>query len=368
MKNILVLTLLFLAPFVGLCQKPTPEDEKALLETEYAWCQAYLKADTAALADIELDGYTLIEPNGSTTTKAQEIEDLKSGAIRFLALSSHELSVRVYGDTGIVTGRTVLKAIEDNEPHDGIFQFTDTFVRKDGRWRVAAEQVTRLASTASYSTEPMPREGGWVKRHEGFVEIAKKGGIDVLFLGDSITDNWRKSDYGLSVWEKNFAPLRAANFGISGDRTQHVLWRMQNGELTGYKPRAVVLMIGTNNTGFERDKLTPRNSTEEVVEGVTAIVKGLTTQWPETKILFLAIFPRGEKSDDLARLQVNDVNRALAKLHDGKRVFFLDIGSKFLAADGTLPKEIMPDFLHPSTKGYEIWAEAIKQPLAELLK
>jgi len=366
--KLLLSLLLFLSPFVGFCQKPTAEDEKAVLDTEYAWCQAYLKADTAALADIELDGYTLIEPNGSTTTKDQEIAELKSGAIRFLSLSSHELSVRVYGDTAIVTGRTVLKAIEDNEPHDGIFQFTDTFVRKDGRWRVAAEQVTRLAPTASYSTEPMPREGGWVKRHEGFVEIAKKGGINVLFLGDSITDNWRKPEQGLSVWEKNFAPLHAANFGISGDRTQHVLWRMKNGELDGYKPRVVVLMIGTNNTGLERDKLTPRNSTEEVVEGVTTIVKGLTTQWPETKILLLAIFPRAENPTDIVRLQVNAVNSAIAKLHDGKHVFFLDIGPKFLAPDGTLPKEIMPDFLHPSTKGYEIWAEAIKEPLAKLLK
>jgi lysophospholipase L1-like esterase/ketosteroid isomerase-like protein len=357
-----------LAPLLALAQKPTPEDEKAVLETEYAWCQSYLKADTAALADIELDGYTLVEPNGSTATKEQEIADLKSGTIRFLALSSHELSVRVYGDTAIVTGRTVLKAIEDNEPHDGIFQFTDTFVRQGGRWRVAAEQVTRLAPTASYSTEPLPRDSAWIKRHEGFVETAKKGSIDLLFLGDSITDFWRRPEQGLPVWEKNFAPLHAANFGIAGDRTQHVLWRMQNGELEGYKPRVVVLMIGTNNTGFERDKLTPRNSTEEVVQGVTTIVKGLTTQWPETKILFLAIFPRGESPNDPARLQVAAVNRSLAKLHDGKRIFFLDIGPKFLAPDGTLPKEIMPDFLHPSTKGYEIWAEAIRQPLADLLK
>lgn len=367
MKKLLLL-LLSLSALVCRSQKPSAEDEKSVLDTEYAWCQAYLKADATALAAIELDGFTLTTPQGVRISKAQEIDELKSGFIRFHELSSHELSVQIYGDTAIVTGRTVLKATEDNEPHNGIFQFTDTFVRKDGRWRVAAEQVTRIAPTASYATEPMPREGGWVKRHEGFVEIAKKGGIDILFLGDSITDNWRKPEQGLSVWEKNYAPLHAANFGISGDRTQHVLWRMQNDELIGYKPRVVVLMIGTNNTGLERDKLTPRNSTEEVVEGVTAIVKGLTTQWPETKILFLAIFPRAEKPDDPARLQVNAVNQALARLHDGKQIFFLDIGPKFLAADGTLPKEIMPDFLHPSTKGYEIWAEAIKEPLAKLLK
>ena len=367
MKKFIAL-ILCLLPLIVWSQKPTPEDEKAVLDTEYAWCQSYLKADPVALADLELDGYTLTDPQGRTVTKTDEIAELKSGAIRFLELSSHELSLRVYGDTAIVTGRTVLKAIENNEPHDGIFQFTDTFVRQNGRWRVAAEHITRVAATASYSTEPLPREGGWIKRHEGFVEIAKKGGVDVLFLGDSITDNWRKTEQGLSVWDKNFAPLHAANFGISGDRTQHVLWRMQNGELTGIKPRVVVLMIGTNNTGLERDKLTPRNSTPEIITGVTAIVQGLRTQLPDAKILLLAIFPRAEKSTDPVRLQIQEINQAVARLHDGKRIFYLDIGAKFLEPDGTMLKEIMPDFLHPTTKGYEIWAGAIKQPLADLLK
>lgn len=225
-----------------------------------------------------------------------------------------------------------------------------------------------LADIASSATEPLPRDSNWIKRHEGFVEIAKKGGVDVLFLGDSITDNWRKPNFGLAIWEKNFAPLHAANFGISGDRTQHALWRMQNGELTGIKPQVVVLMIGTNNTGFERDRHTPRNSTPEIISGITAIVQGLRTQLPETKILLLAIFPRSEKPTDPVRLQIQEVNQAISKLHDGKRIIFLDIGAKFLEPDGTILKEIMPDFLHPSTKGYEIWADAIKQPLADLLK
>lgn len=366
--KLLLIILLTLVPIIGFGQKPTPEDEKAVLETEYAWCQAYLKADTAALAEIEIDGYTLTNPSGSRVTKEQEIAELKSGVIHFIELSSHELSVHVYGDTAIVTGRTVLKAIEDNEPHNGVFQFTDTFVRQNGHWRAAAEQVTRLTETANSSTEPLPRDQALVQRHDSFVEIAKKGGIDVLFLGDSITDFWRNPEKGLPVWEKNFGALHAANFGISGDRTQHVLWRMKNGELTGYKPRAVVLMIGTNNTGFESDKLTPRNSTEEVISGVTAIVQGLTNQWPDVKVLLFAIFPRAEKPTDPIRQQIRDINTALARLHDGRHIFFLDIGQRFLAPDGTLAKEVMPDFLHPSTRGYEIWAEAIQQPLADLLK
>lgn len=367
MKYIIALALCIL-PVTLWCQKPTPEDEKAILDTEYAWCQAYLKADATALAEIELDGYILTDPRGSTVTKKNEIEQLSSGAIHYLTLSSHELSLSVYSDTAIVGGRTVLKAIEDNEPFEGVFQFTDTFVRQGNRWRVATEQVTRIAPTASSSTEPMLRDLAWVKRHEGFVESTKKGAVDVLFLGDSITDNWRKPEQGLPVWEKYYAPLHAANFGISGDRTQHVLWRMQNGELDGIKPRVVVLMIGTNNTGLERDQLTPRNSPEEVVAGVTAIVQGLRTQLPQSKILLLAIFPRGASSDHPQRLQINQINTKLAGLDDGKNIHFLNIGPKFLAPDGRLSKEVMPDFLHPSTKGYEIWAEAIKSPLEQLLK
>ncbi len=236
-------------------------------------------------------------------------------------------------------------------------------------------RLTLLVSTACVAAHgntaiaPVPREAGWVKRHEGFVEIAKQGGVDVLFLGDSITDAWRReAPGGKRIWDAEFAPMRAANFGISGDRTQHVLWRLQNGELDGIKPKAVVLMIGTNNTGFERDNTTPRNTPAETAAGVTAIVNLVRTKLPQTKILLLAVFPRGEKPDHPQRKQIADINTAIAKLADGKNVRYLDIGNKFLAADGTLPKEIMPDFLHPVEKGYETWAAAIKEPLAAMLK
>ena len=228
--------------------------------------------------------------------------------------------------------------------------------------------VAQLAS-ANTAIAPEPRDGGWVKRHEGFVDIAKQGNVDVLFLGDSITDAWRRDPPGgKKVWDANFAPLRAANFGISGDRTQHVLWRLENGELDGIRPKAVVLMIGTNNTGFERDGTTPRNTPAETAEGVAAIVKKLRSKQPQAKILLLAVFPRGEKPDHPQRKQIAEINAAIARLDDGRNVRFLDIGQKFLAPDGTLPKEIMPDFLHPVEKGYEIWAAAIKEPLAALLK
>lgn len=224
--------------------------------------------------------------------------------------------------------------------------------------------------------KPAPRDAGWVRRHEGFVQIAKQGGVDVLFLGDSITDFWRRNQTGMTgstvggkqVWDREFAPLHAANFGISGDRTQHVLWRLQNGELDGINPKVVVLMIGTNNTGFETDRVTPRNTPAQAAEGVRQIVGLLRTKLPQTKILLLAVFPRGDKPDNPQRQQVNQINAIIAKLGDGRNVRFLDIGPKFLTADGTLPADIMPDFLHPAEKGYEIWAAAIKPTLLEMLK
>jgi lysophospholipase L1-like esterase len=217
---------------------------------------------------------------------------------------------------------------------------------------------------ANAATNPVPRDPGWVKRHEGFVAEAQKGGIDILFMGDSITDFWRNR--GSNVWNKYYAPRHAANFGISADRTEHVLWRMDNGELNGIKPKVVVLMIGTNNTGKERNG-NIRNTTPQVIEGVTAVVHDLRAKLPETKILLLAIFPRSTL-DDPQRAQVALINTVIAKLDDGKMVRFLDIGSKFLEADGTLPTSIMPDLLHPNEHGYQIWADAMNPTLDEMMK
>ena len=140
------------------------------------------------------------------------------------------------------------------------------------------------------ATNPVPRDANWVKRHDGFVEEAKakKDQVDLLFLGDSITDGWRSR--GKEVWEKYYGPRHAHNLGIGGDRTQHVLWRLQNGEVDGLKPKVTVLLIGINNTPNERDG-TPRNTAPEVIEGVTAVVKEIRERLPKTKILLLAVFP-----------------------------------------------------------------------------
>ncbi|MBI3875099.1 MAG: GDSL family lipase [Verrucomicrobia bacterium] len=178
----------------------------------------------------------------------------------------------------------------------------------------------------------------------------------MLFLGDSITAGWRNQK---PIWDAAFGKYKPANFGIGGDRTQHVLWRIQNGELDGIKPKAAVLMIGTNNSG--------QDSTEGIAKGITAIIKTLHEKSPHTKVLLLAIFPRGPMPS-ATREKLKAVNEIVAKLDDGKHVFYLDIGGKFLEADGTLTKEIMPDFLHLSAKGYQIWADAISDKLAELVK
>ena len=199
---------------------------------------------------------------------------------------------------------------------------------------------------------------GFIASHEKFVGIAKEGKAQLVFLGDSITAGWGgKKD----IWEKAFGAYTPANFGIGGDRTQHVLWRIQNGELDGIKPKACVLMIGTNNSGSD--------SAEGIAKGVTAIVETIRTKQPQAKILLLAVFPRGEKaSPNPGRDKLKQVNAIIAKLDDGINVFFLDIGDKFLQPDGSLTKEIMPDFLHLSAAGYQIWADAISPKLAELMK
>ena len=210
---------------------------------------------------------------------------------------------------------------------------------------------------------PAPKTGGWVKRHEGFADEAKKGGYDVLFMGDSITDAWRNGA-AKKIWDATFAPLKAANYGISGDRTQHVLWRMQNGEFPAPGPKVVVLMIGTNNIG-QKDPEPPSSA----IAGVDAILKLIHKTSASTKVLLLGVFPRGEKPDHPLRAAVKEINTAIAKFDDGgKTVQFLDIGDKFLQPDGSIAKEIMPDFLHLSEKGYQIWADALKEPLAALLK
>jgi lysophospholipase L1-like esterase len=214
---------------------------------------------------------------------------------------------------------------------------------------------------AHSATEPVPRSDGWWKeRHESFnkrvTEVGEKA--QVVFIGDSITQGWEGE--GKAVWATYYAHRNAVNLGIGGDRTQHVLWRLDNGNLSGLKPKAAVLMIGTNNSNGED------NSPGQIVEGVRAIVQKLREKLPDTKILLLAIFPRSENYS-VARGKLAQINQALRRAADEKEVFWVDFGHRFLNDDGTMPRDLMPDYLHLSPRGYAIWAESIEGQLSRIL-
>ena len=188
--------------------------------------------------------------------------------------------------------------------------------------------------------------------------MTKKGGIDLVFLGDSITQGWE--DGGREAWPKICGGLRAANFGFSGDRTEHVLWRLAHGEIVGLDPKVVVIMIGTNNIGHGS------SNAQQTAQGVKAIVAKLLGSLPHSKILLLGIFPRGEEPTDPMRLAVNQATDGFRSLNDGKRVFFQDIGYAFTRTDGVLRTLLMPDKLHLNPEGYEIWARAVGPKIQEL--
>jgi lysophospholipase L1-like esterase len=203
------------------------------------------------------------------------------------------------------------------------------------------------------------RVGAWAFRHEQLQEQSKKGGIEVVFLGDSITHYWEW--HGQQVWEERLRPLKSGNYGIGGDQTGHLLWRITTGnELDGITPKAAVLLIGTNN-------LNAGHTPEQVAEGIEAIVAELRRQKPDMKLLVLGIFPRSANPRDPIRDRVRQTNDIIRRLGDNKNVFFKDIGTRFLQKDGTLSKEVMFDYLHLSDTGYKIWADAIEPDLEKLL-
>jgi len=194
-------------------------------------------------------------------------------------------------------------------------------------------------------------------RHQRFNERVKQGNVDLIFIGDSITQGWEGP--GKDVWEQFYGKRNAVNLGISGDRTQHVLWRLDNGNINGISPKLAVVMIGTNNSGD--------NSPEEIADGITAIVHKLRAKLPNTKVLILGIFPRGADPSD-ARRKVNEkTNEIVKKLADNKTVFYQDLSEAFLEDDGTLSRMIMPDLLHLSKQGYTIWAETIEPNVKKLM-
>jgi lysophospholipase L1-like esterase len=235
---------------------------------------------------------------------------------------------------------------------------------------LVASLVT-AAAAPNYAVQPVLHPGT-EKRHESFNVISKQGEAQLVFLGDSITHGWEGK--GKAIWTKEWAPLKAANFGIGGDRTEHVLWRLEHGNFDGLKPKAIVLMIGTNNTGHQGRPQKELNgavyecTAEQTAEGIKAILTQLQKKCPDAKILVLGIFPRGADKNDKFRQQNEATNAIVKGFADGQKVFFLDVGAKFLEPDGTLSKTIMPDLLHPNEKGYQIWSDAIKADVLALLR
>lgn len=214
----------------------------------------------------------------------------------------------------------------------------------------------RTRYRASVSTIPMPREDGWWKeRHQQKKkEVANRAGdTRIVFLGDSITQGWENA--GKAFWEQQIEPHQALNLGYSGDRTEHVLWRIKQNEWPAeLQPETAVVMIGTNNTGHDPDR-----SPQETADAITMICEDIHDRSPKTRIVLLAIFPRGESSNHPMRLHNDKINTLLAKLDERAYIEFHDLSDVFLEADGSLPKSVMPDALHPNSEGYRRWAEAL---------
>ena len=195
----------------------------------------------------------------------------------------------------------------------------------------------------------------WLERVKENNEMAAKVAdkIQLVFDGDSITDFWQST--GLQTWQERYSQLGAFDFGIAGDMTQNLLWRLSEGQMNGIHPKLILLMIGTNNL---------KNTNRQIAEGIKAIIDRYRKLCPDATVLMQGIFPRGHDAANPLRLRIKEINQIIATYADGNRVIFLDFGNKFLQPDGTLSTEVMPDFLHPGSKGYRIWADAI-QPVID---
>jgi beta-glucosidase len=230
-------------------------------------------------------------------------------------------------------------------------------------WLLVATLIT-AARFVSFADEPRhdavapvdrPHDW-WQERNAQINARLAEGDVDLVFLGDSITQGWNDN----AVWKEHYGPRRAANMGIGGDRTQHILWRLDHAPLDKVSPKLVVLMIGTNNSNGDD------NTAAEIADGIKAIMGRLRTKWPMTKVLVLAIFPRGETPNP-QREKNAEASRLAGEVADGQMVHYLDIGERFTSADGTIDKAIMPDYLHLSIDGYKIWAAAIEEKVKELM-
>ncbi len=227
-----------------------------------------------------------------------------------------------------------------------------------------AVSMISVAGELPTECKPVPRGDWWPNYFKNMLQRESRN-TGLVFLGDSITMMWRTQsgfEGGSNVWDKYYKPLNACNYGISGDKTENILWRLTEGRnMEGFNPRVCVFLIGINN-------LLQGSTPENTAAGITAIVQRLRADHPDMKILLLGIFPCWQKPENPVRQKVKDTNAIIAGLHDGKQVFFADIGAVFLEKDGSISKEILRDYLHLSGKGYQRWAEAMQPHLEPLLK
>lgn len=201
------------------------------------------------------------------------------------------------------------------------------------------------------------RPSWWYSRHQKVCEQVRNSNAGLLMIGDSIMQGWE--DEGHALWQQFYEKRQAVNLGFDGDRTDHLLWRLENGEVEGIAPKIAVVLIGTNDIAMGR-------SARHTASGIQAILSALQRRLPDTKIVLLSIFPRSATRYDRLRQTIDATNDLIAHYADSKQVFYLDLTKQFVDEKGYIPKELMPDFVHPSKLGYQIWAETMEETIEKL--
>lgn len=204
----------------------------------------------------------------------------------------------------------------------------------------------------------LPRTRIWERKVSRHIELLERTNPRIVFVGDSLTQDWETG--GAAVWEEFYGDRRALNLGVGGDKTEHVLWRLKKMPLERIDPEVVVILIGINN-------LTDRDPPEEIARGVTAVVDQVEKSLPESRILLLSLFPAGRFPGEALRDKIRQTNTEISRRLAGRDITQLDIGRHFLNPDGTIPREVMPDGLHLTERGYRIWAESMDPTLSRLL-
>lgn len=217
----------------------------------------------------------------------------------------------------------------------------------------ATTQRANVAATPTRRTDAF-----WTARNEVINERARRGDVNLIFIGDSITQRWEEN--GKEIWDKYYADRRAMNAGIDGDGTQTVLWRIVHGNLEGIHPKVVVLLIGSNNTAD------PGQSPEDIAEGIREIVKTVRHQLPEARILLLSILPRWYTPTPVVERGIA-VNRLISRFADKQKIFYLDISRKLVNAERNDSLYVQPEYVHLTRQGYQVWAETMEPTLRRLL-